>query len=161
MLTGAVVTWADLTWVRQTWPGPILAKGVLTADDTRRAFDTGCAGVIVSNHGGRQLDTCYPTVRALPEVVRAANGHGPVLVDGGIRRGGDILKAISMGARACLVGRAYAYGLMAAGGVGVLDLGEDEAPGATRPLEARGPLPRVPTQVGPGRVRREDGDLLA
>lgn len=119
MLTGAVVTWADLTWVRKAWPGPILAKGVLTADDTRRAFDTGCAGVIVSNHGGRQLDTCYPTVRALPEVVRAANGQGPVLVDGGIRRGGDMLKAICMGANACLVGRAYAYGLMAAGGAGV------------------------------------------
>jgi L-lactate dehydrogenase (cytochrome) len=119
MLTAAVVTWADLSWVREVWPGPILAKGVLTADDTRRAFDTGCAGVIVSNHGGRQLDTCSPTVRALPEVVRAANSQGPVLVDGGIRRGGDILKAIAMGACACLVGRAYAYGLMAAGGVGV------------------------------------------
>jgi len=119
LLTGAVVTWADLTWIRQVWPGPILAKGVLSADDTRRAFDTGCAGVIVSNHGGRQLDTCYPTVRALPEVVRAAHGQGPVLVDGGIRRGGDILKALCMGASACLVGRAYAYGLMAAGGAGV------------------------------------------
>jgi L-lactate dehydrogenase (cytochrome) len=83
MLTGAVVTWADFTWIRQAWPGPILAKGVLTADDTRRAFDTGCAGVIVSNHGGRQLDTCAPTAHALPEVVRAANGQGPVLVDGG------------------------------------------------------------------------------
>ncbi|MGE3541653.1 MAG: alpha-hydroxy acid oxidase [Candidatus Tectimicrobiota bacterium] len=119
LLTGAVVTWEDLTWVRRAWPGPILAKGVLTADDTQRAFDTGCAGVIVSNHGGRQLDTCYPTVRALPEVVRAAHGQGPVLVDGGIRRGGDILKALCMGASACLVGRAYAYGLMAAGGAGV------------------------------------------
>jgi L-lactate dehydrogenase (cytochrome) len=119
MLTGAVVTWADLTWIRTAWPGPILAKGVLTADDTSRAFDTGCAGVIVSNHGGRQLDTCYPTVRALPEVVRAAHGQGPVLVDGGIRRGGDMLKALCLGASACLVGRAYAYGLMAAGGAGV------------------------------------------
>jgi len=119
MLTGAVVTWADLTWIRQAWPGPMLAKGVLTADDARRAFDTGCVGVIVSNHGGRQLDTCSPTVRALPEVVRAAHGQGPVLVDGGIRRGGDILKALCMGASACLVGRAYAYGLMAAGSAGV------------------------------------------
>jgi L-lactate dehydrogenase (cytochrome) len=92
MLTGAVVTWADFTWIRQAWPGPILAKGVLTADDTRRAFDTGCAGVIVSNHGGRQLDTCAPTARALPEVVRAANGQGPVLAAGGM----GVARAIAM-----------------------------------------------------------------
>ncbi|HLH30102.1 MAG TPA: alpha-hydroxy acid oxidase, partial [Terriglobia bacterium] len=76
-------------------------------------------GVIVSNHGGRQLDTCYPTLRALPEVIRAVNGQGPVLVDGGIRRGGDILKAICMGAQAVLIGRAYAYGLTAEGRAGV------------------------------------------
>lgn len=119
MLTGAVVTWGDLQWIKAVWPGPIVAKGVITGDDARRAFDHGCAGVIVSNHGGRQLDTCYPTLRALPEVVRAVNGQGPVLVDGGIRRGGDILKAICMGARAVLLGRAYAYGLAAEGGAGV------------------------------------------
>lgn len=119
MLTGAVVTWADLQWIKAAWPGPIVAKGVLTGDDARRALDLGCAGVIVSNHGGRQLDTCYPTLRALPEVVRAVNGAAPVLVDGGIRRGGDILKAICMGAQAVLIGRAYAYGLAAEGGAGV------------------------------------------
>jgi L-lactate dehydrogenase (cytochrome) len=150
MLTGAVVTWADLTWIRQAWPGPILAKGVLTADDTRRAFDTGCAGVIVSNHGGRQLDTCYPTVRALPEVVRAANGQGPVLVDGGIRRGGDILKALCMGARACLVGRAYAYGLMAAGGVGV----------ARAIAILKADLERTMALLGCGSVRDLDGSFV-
>jgi L-lactate dehydrogenase (cytochrome) len=82
-------------------------------------LDTGCAGVIVSNHGGRQLDTCYPTLRALPEVVQAVNGKGVVMVDGGIRRGGDILKAICMGAHAVLIGRAYAYGLAAEGREGV------------------------------------------
>jgi L-lactate dehydrogenase (cytochrome) len=119
MLTGAVVTWDDLTWIRAAWPGPIVAKGVITGDDARRALDMGCAGVIVSNHGGRQLDTCYPTLRALPEIVRAVNGEGVVMVDGGIRRGGDILKAICMGAQAVLIGRAYAYGLAAQGREGV------------------------------------------
>lgn len=119
MLTGAVVTWADLEWIKAAWPGPIVAKGVLTGDDARRALDLGCAGVIVSNHGGRQLDTCYPTLRALPEVVRAVGGQAPVLVDGGIRRGGDILKALCTGAQAVLLGRAYAYGLAAEGGAGV------------------------------------------
>jgi L-lactate dehydrogenase (cytochrome) len=150
MLTGAVVTWADLPWVRQAWPGPILAKGVLTADDTRRAFDTGCAGVIVSNHGGRQLDTCSPTVRALPEVVRAAHGQGPVLVDGGIRRGSDMLKALCMGASACLVGRAYAYGLMAAGGVGV----------ARAIAILKADLERTMALLGCGSVRDLDGSFV-
>lgn len=119
MLSGAVVTWRDLEWIRAAWPGPILAKGVITGDDARRAIDGGCTGVIVSNHGGRQLDTCYPTARALPEVVRAVNNEAPVLVDGGIRRGADVLKAICMGASAVLIGRAYAYGLMAEGREGV------------------------------------------
>lgn len=119
MLTGAVVTWDDMKWIRAAWPGPIVAKGVLTGDDARRAFDTGSSAIIVSNHGGRQLDTCYPTLRALPEVLRAVNSQGPVLVDGGIRRGGDILKAICMGAHAVLIGRAYAYGLAAEGEAGV------------------------------------------
>jgi len=90
-----------------------------TGDDARRALDEGCAGVIVSNHGGRQLDTCYASLRALPEVVCAMNGQGTILVDGGIRRGSDILKALCMGASAVLVGRAYAYGLMAEGREGV------------------------------------------
>jgi L-lactate dehydrogenase (cytochrome) len=119
MLTGAVVTWADMKWIRETWPGVIVTKGVITGDDARRSFDAGASGVVVSNHGGRQLDTCYPTVRALPEVVRAVGGQGPVLVDGGIRRGGDVLKAICLGAKAVLVGRAYAYGLAAEGRAGV------------------------------------------
>lgn len=119
MLAGAVVTWQDLQWIRAAWPGPILAKGVITADDARRAVDEGCAGMIVSNHGGRQLDTCYPALRALPEVIQAVNKQVPVLVDGGIRRGGDILKAICMGASAVLIGRAYAYGLMAEGREGI------------------------------------------
>ncbi len=98
------------------WPGPIVANwGVLTGDDARRAIDVGAAGVVVSNHGGRQLDGVSATLRALPEIVRAVNGQVEVLMDGGVRRGGDIVKAICLGARAVLVGRAYAYGLAAAG----------------------------------------------
>jgi L-lactate dehydrogenase (cytochrome) len=96
-----------------------VVKGVLTGDDARRALDEGAAGVIVSNHGGRQLDGVAATLRALPEVVKAVNGRAEVLMDGGIRRGSDIAKAICLGAKAVLIGRAYAYGLGAAGEAGV------------------------------------------
>ena len=119
MLSGAVVTWADLEWIRKAWPGPILAKGIITGDDAQRALDHGCEAIIVSNHGGRQLDTSFPTARALPEVLQAVNSRAPVLVDGGIRRGSAVIKAICMGASAVLLGRAYAYGLMAEGREGV------------------------------------------
>ena len=118
-LSRTAVTWADLSWIRDVWRGPILIKGVLTGDDARRAVDEGAAGVVVSNHGGRQLDGAPATLRALPEVVGAVNGRIEVLMDGGIRRGGDVIKALCLGARAVLVGRAYAYGLGAAGEAGV------------------------------------------
>ena len=118
-LRDSVVTWADLKWIRAAWPGHILVKGVITGDDARRALDAGVSGVIVSNHGGRQLDTCLPTARALPEVLEAVDGRAEVLVDGGIRRGADIVKAVCMGAKAVLVGRAYGYGLAAGGQAGV------------------------------------------
>jgi len=112
-------TWEDLSWIRPLWPGPIIIKGVLTGDDARRAVDGGAAAVVVSNHGGRQLDSSPATLRVLPEVVAAVNGRAEVLIDGGIRRGADVVKAICLGARAVLVGRAYAYGLGAAGEAGV------------------------------------------
>jgi len=118
-LAKSVVTWADFHWIRKVWTGPIVVKGVLTAEDARRSLDEGAAGVVVSNHGGRQLDGVPATLRALPEVVKAVKGRAEVLLDGGIRRGGDIAKAISLGARAVLIGRAYAYGLGAAGTAGV------------------------------------------
>lgn len=118
-LARSVVTWSDLKWIREVWPGPIVVKGVLTAEDARRSLDEGAAGVVVSNHGGRQLDGVPATLRALPEVVKAVNGRAEVLLDGGVRRGSDIAKAICLGARAVLIGRAYAYGLGAAGGAGV------------------------------------------
>ncbi len=118
-LARAAVTWDDLGWIRRLWPGPLVIKGVLTGDDARRAADAGAAAVVVSNHGGRQLDGVPASLRALPEVVAAVNGQIEVLMDGGIRRGTDIVKAICLGARAVLCGRAYAYGLAAAGEAGV------------------------------------------
>jgi len=118
-LARSVITWEDLRWLRKLWPGPLVVKGVLTGDDARRAIDGGADGVVVSNHGGRQLDTVSASLRALPEVVAAVNGQAEVLIDGGVRRGTDVVKAICMGAKAVLVGRAYAYGLGAAGPAGV------------------------------------------
>ena len=118
-LAQSAVSWNDLRWIRELWTGPIVVKGVLIADDARRAIDEGAAAVVVSNHGGRQLDCVSPSIRALPEIVAAVNGQVEVLMDGGIRRGGDIVKALCLGARAVLVGRAYAYGLTAAGHAGV------------------------------------------
>ncbi len=118
-LEAAMVSWNDFEWIRDVWKGPIVAKGVHTADDARRAIDYGAAAIVVSNHGGRQLDGVAPTVRVLPEVVAAVNGRVEVLLDGGIRRGSDVVKALCLGARAVLIGRAYAWGLGAAGGAGV------------------------------------------
>ncbi|MGH7305162.1 MAG: alpha-hydroxy acid oxidase [Candidatus Rokuibacteriota bacterium] len=118
-LEQSTVSWPDLRWIRDAWKGPIAIKGVLTGDDARRAVDEGAEAIVVSNHGGRQLDGVAATLRALPEVVSAANGRVEVLFDGGIRRGTDIVKALCLGARAVLCGRAYAYGLGAAGQAGV------------------------------------------
>lgn len=118
-LEEAMVSWEDFRWICEAWQGPIIAKGVHTGDEARRAIDHGVAAVVVSNHGGRQLDGVAPTLRVLPEVLAAVNGQAEVLLDSGIRRGSDVVKALSLGARAVLIGRAYAYGLGAAGGPGV------------------------------------------
>jgi len=118
-LSRSAMTWEDLRWIERIWSGPIVIKGILTGDDARRSIDEGAAAVVVSNHGGRQLDGVAASLRALPEVVAAVNGRAEVWMDGGIRRGGDVVKAIALGARAVLCGRAYAYGLSAAGGAGV------------------------------------------
>jgi L-lactate dehydrogenase (cytochrome) len=114
-----VVSWADFKWIHDAWQGPIVVKGVHTADDGRRAADEGAQAIVVSNHGGRQLDGVAATIRVLPEVVTAVGDRLEVLMDGGIRRGSDIVKAMCLGARAVLVGRAYTYGLAAAGEDGV------------------------------------------
>jgi isopentenyl diphosphate isomerase/L-lactate dehydrogenase-like FMN-dependent dehydrogenase len=115
----STISWDDLRWIHDVWRGPVIIKGVLTGDDARHAIDEGAAAVVVSNHGGRQLDGVQATLRALPEIVSAVNGQIEVLMDGGIRRGADIVKALCLGARAVLCGRAYAYGLAAAGEAGV------------------------------------------
>ena len=118
-LEQSAVSWADLRWIRDTWKGKVVVKGVHTPDDARRAVDEGADAIVVSNHGGRQLDGVAATIRVLPEVVAAVGGRTEVLLDGGIRRGSDVVKAICLGARAVMIGRAYAYGLGAAGGAGV------------------------------------------
>ena len=118
-LEQSMVSWDDFKWIRAAWQGPVIAKGVHTADDVRRAIDEGSSAVVVSNHGARQLDGVAPTLRVLPEIVAAAAGRAEVLLDGGIRRGSDVVKALCLGARAVLIGRAYAYGLGAAGEAGV------------------------------------------
>jgi L-lactate dehydrogenase (cytochrome) len=118
-LAQSVVSWADFKWIRDVWQGPIVVKGVHTADDGRRAVDEGAQAIVVSNHGGRQLDGVAATIRVLPEVVAAVGERVEVLMDGGIRRGSDVVKAICLGARAVLIGRAYTYGLAAAGEAGV------------------------------------------
>jgi L-lactate dehydrogenase (cytochrome) len=118
-LEASAVSWDDLRWIREAWPGTLVVKGVHTGEDARRAVAAGASAIVVSNHGGRQLDGVAASLRALPECVAAVDGSADVLMDGGVRRGGDIAKALSLGARAVLIGRAYAYGLGAGGEAGV------------------------------------------
>jgi L-lactate dehydrogenase (cytochrome) len=112
------VTWADISWLRERWPGPVVVKGLLRPEDAREAQSVGAQAVVVSNHGGRQLDHAPSSIAALPGIVDAVGDDLEVLVDGGIRRGTDIVKALALGARACLVGRPLVYGLAAAGDAG-------------------------------------------
>lgn len=113
-------TWDDASWLRARWPGRMVVKGIVDADDARRAADVGVDGLVVSNHGGRQLDGAPATLAVLPEIVAAVGDRVEVLIDGGIRRGTDVIKALGLGARACLVARPYMYGLAAGGEAGVL-----------------------------------------
>ncbi len=116
------LTWKDLAWLRSITSLPILVKGILRADDAKLALRHGAAGIIVSNHGGRQLDTAIATIKALPEIVAAIDGRCKVLIDGGIRRGTDILKAIALGADAVMLGRPIIWGLAAGGKSGVISV---------------------------------------
>lgn len=113
------LTWDDVEWLTSLTTLPVLVKGVVRGDDAERAIERGCAGVIVSNHGGRQLDTAISSIDALPEVAEAVDGRGAVLVDGGIRRGSDIVKSLALGANAVLVGRPILWGLAVGGEDGV------------------------------------------
>jgi L-lactate dehydrogenase (cytochrome) len=113
------VTWEDIAWVREHWPGRLVVKGVLDPEDARRAADAGVDGVVVSNHGGRQLDAVPSTVRALPAVLDEVGDEVEVLVDGGVRTGLDVVKMVALGARAVLVGRPWAWAVAARGQAGV------------------------------------------
>ena len=115
----ASVSWKDLAWLRSEWKGKLLVKGLLRPDDALRALEHGVDGVVVSNHGGRQLDSAPSAIAALPAIAEAIEGRIPVLMDSGIRRGSDVVKAIALGASACIVGRAGLYGLASAGQPGV------------------------------------------
>ena len=112
-------SWRDMEWIRALWKGPIVIKGLLCAEDAKRSVDCGASAVVVSNHGGRQLDSVAASLHVLPEIVAAVKGQAEVLMDSGIRRGSDIIKAMCMGARAVLCGRAFAYALAAGGELGV------------------------------------------
>ena len=113
------MTWDDIAWVRERWPGRLVVKGVLDPEDARRAAEAGVDGIVVSNHGGRQLDSVPSTARALPAVVDAVGDEVEVLADGGVRTGLDVVKMVALGARAVLVGRAWAWAVAARGEAGV------------------------------------------
>jgi L-lactate dehydrogenase (cytochrome) len=115
----ASIGWADVDWYRSIWPGPIALKGIMSGEDARRAAERGIEAIIVSNHGGRQLDHAPSPIEVLPEIVDAVGGRAEVILDGGIRRGSDVVKAIALGARACMVGKAFNYGVAALGERGV------------------------------------------
>ncbi len=118
----ASVTWRDIEWVREIWKGPIVIKGILNGEDARAAADVGANAVVVSNHGGRQLDCAPSTISVLPRIAEAVGDRVEVLMDGGIRSGQDVAKAVALGARACLIGRAWVYGVAARGERGVTEV---------------------------------------
>lgn len=123
------VTWKDIEWAKSIWGGPLALKGILDPADAKLAVDHGVDAVIVSNHGGRQLDGVRSAISALPDVVDAVAGRAEVILDGGVRRGTDVLKALALGAKACMIGRPYMYGLASKGRAGVtqaLDLLRNE-----------------------------------
>ena len=148
------ISWADLAWFRSLWSGPLLLKGVMTAADARRAAEHGIDGVVVSNHGGRQLDGTRATIEALPEIVDAVGNRMEVLLDGGVRRGADVVRALALGARAVMVGRPYLYGLATGGQAGVRRALEILANEVDHVLALTG-VPRV-ADLEPSLVRRAD-----
>lgn len=146
--------WADLEWLLAEWGGPVAVKGLLSVEDARRAADIGASAIVLSNHGGRQLDCAIAPLEVLPEVAAAVGDRVELLIDGGVRRGTDVIKALALGARACLIGRPYLYGLAAAGSAGVahaLGIFRDEI---RRGLALLG-CPS-PAAVTAGHVRRAD-----
>lgn len=150
-LLDPAASWRDVAWLREIWSGPLVLKGVLHPEEARRAIDCGVDGVIVSNHGGRQLDGAIASVRALPAVAEAVDGRMAVLLDGGVRRGSHVVKARALGADVCLIGRPHLFGLAVAGEAGV-----------ARVLEIyRSEMERVMALGGWDRIERLDGSILA
>jgi isopentenyl diphosphate isomerase/L-lactate dehydrogenase-like FMN-dependent dehydrogenase len=149
------VTWRDLEWMRRLWKGPIAVKGVMSAEDARLAVENGAEAVIVSNHGGRQLDGAAGALEVLPEVAQAVGGRAEIILDGGIRRGTDMAKALALGARACMIGRPYLYGLAAARQAGVADAIRILVTELHRAMALMG-CKRI-ADLGPGCVRPPDG----
>jgi L-lactate dehydrogenase (cytochrome) len=113
------LNWKDVEWIKKIWPGKLIIKGILDVDDAKTAVKLGADAIVVSNHGGRQLDGAPSSISALPAIAQAVGSDTEVLFDGGIRTGADMLRALALGARACLIGRAYVYGLGAGGKAGV------------------------------------------
>jgi L-lactate dehydrogenase (cytochrome) len=113
------LSWGDVAWVREHWPGKLIIKGILNEDDARLAARTGASAIVVSNHGGRQLDGAVSSISMLPRIVDAVGSDIEVMFDGGIRSGQDVFRALALGAASCLIGRSYLYGLCAAGEAGV------------------------------------------
>jgi L-lactate dehydrogenase (cytochrome) len=113
------LSWKDVEWIRGLWPGKLIIKGLLDVEDAKRAATTGAAALVVSNHGGRQLDGAMSSIAALPKIVDAVGSQVEIMFDGGIRSGQDVLRALALGARSCMIGRAYLYGLGAGGQAGV------------------------------------------
>jgi isopentenyl diphosphate isomerase/L-lactate dehydrogenase-like FMN-dependent dehydrogenase len=149
-------TWDDLAWLREVWSGPLVVKGVLDPADARRAVELGADAVVVSNHGGRQLDHACSTISALPAVVDAVADTAEVYLDGGVRRGSDVIKALGLGARACLVGRPIVFGLGAGGTAGAaraIEILQRELRAALMLLGAPSVREIGPRQVvAPGRI---------
>jgi (S)-mandelate dehydrogenase len=154
-LLNSAQSWEDLRWLRGVWEGPLLLKGVLRGDDAELALAAGCDGVIVSNHGGRQLDGTPASIEALGEVIAAVGGRAEVLIDGGIRRGTDVVKALSLGAKACLVGRPWLFGLAAGGEAGVGRMLEQLHAEIVRTLQLLGAASVA--ELGADFVRRRPG----
>lgn len=148
------VTVADLEWLRDAWNGPIVIKGVQTIDDARAVIDAGAEAIVISNHGGRQLDRAPTPLEQLPHIIAAVGDRAEVFIDGGILSGADIVAAVAMGARACLVGRAYLYGLMAGGERGVERAGVLIRKEIVRSMQLLG-VRRV-SELTPDRVRLRD-----
>jgi len=148
----ATITWDDIAWIRQFWRGKLLVKGVLSAGDAERALALGCDGVVLSNHGGRQLDYCVAAIDVLPEVAAAVGGRMPILIDGGVRRGTDVIKALALGAQGVMLGRATLYGLAAGGEAGVARALEMLCTEADRTLGLLGC--NSVSELGPVHVRR-------